>query len=125
MKDSKRPWIQHRWPLIERRMRRGDCIAWMKKNGYPEPPRSACYYCPFHSDAEWRRLRNEEPEFFEKAVVFDEKIRTAYKEADQMKMTVYLHNSCKPLSEIDFDNDTDKGQQVWDFMSECEGMCGV
>jgi hypothetical protein len=43
----------------------------------------------------------------------------------RMKMEVYLHNSCKPLGEIDFDSDEQKGQQVWDFQAECEGMCGV
>jgi len=50
----------------------------------------------------------------------------------------YLHRSCKPLDEIDFDNDIDKGQlvmfeggrhgeivSVMDFKSECEGMCGI
>jgi len=126
MKDSSEKWTQHRWPLIERRMSRGQCLEWMRKNGYPEPPRSACYYCPFHSDEEWRRLRNEDPEEFQQAIKFDEQIRDAYKKNDrQMKMEIYLHNSCKPLSEISFDNDIDKGQAVWDFMSECEGMCGV
>ncbi len=126
MKDSSEKWTQHRFPLIERRMTRAHCIAWMKQNGYDEPPRSACYYCPFHSDEEWRRLRNHDPLEFEKAVRFDREIRDAYKKNDKkMKMTIFLHNSCSPLSEIDFDNDQDKGQEVWDFMSECEGMCGV
>ena len=126
MKDSSEKWTQHRWPLIERRMTRGECLSWMNRNGYPEPPRSACYYCPFHSDEEWRRLRNDDPKEFQQAIIFDEEIRKAYKQNDkQMKMEIYLHNSCRPLSEIDFDNDEDKGQDVWDFMSECDGMCGV
>ena len=126
MKDAREPWLQSRWPLIENRMTRQDCKEWMRDNGYPEPPRSACYYCPFHSDNEWRRLRDTQPEYFHKAVEFDADIRAKYKENDQYtKMEVYLHNSCKPLGEIDFDNDIDKGQQVWDFTAECEGMCGV
>ena len=126
MKDPSEKWTQHRWPLIERRMTRAKCIEWMSVNGYPEPPRSACYYCPFHSDTEWRRLRDDDPQAFSEAIEFDRNIREAYLQNDkQMKMTVYLHNSCVPLGEIDFDSDTDKGQQVWDFMSECAGMCGV
>lgn len=126
IKDASEKWTQHRWPLIERRMTRGQCLAWMKQNGYPDPPRSACYYCPFHSDSEWRRLRNDDPKEFQQAILFDQKIRDAYKQNDkQMKMEIYLHNSCKPLSEIDFNNDEDNGQEVWDFMSECDGMCGV
>jgi hypothetical protein len=126
MKEARPKWMQNRWPLIENLMTRQDCIEWMRNNGYPEPPRSACYYCPFHSDKEWRRLRDNEPALFQKAVEFDHEIRSKYKDNDQYtKMEVYLHNSCKPLGEIDFDNDIDKGQQVWDFTAECEGMCGV
>ena len=126
MKDSRVKWSQHRFPLIEQRITRQKCKDWMAANGYPEPPRSACYYCPFHSDEEWRRLRDDEPEYFKKALEFDKQIRQHYKDNDKgMKMEVYLHNSCKPLSEIDFDSDEDKGQMGWDFRSECEGMCGV
>lgn len=126
MKTSREQWTQLRHPLIEKKIRRHDCLKWMKDNGYPEPPRSACVYCPFHSNTEWRRLRDEEPEEFQKAIVFDSLLRRAYKQSDDvMKMEVYLHRSCKPLSEIDFDSDEQKGQQVWDFQAECEGMCGV
>jgi 3'-phosphoadenosine 5'-phosphosulfate sulfotransferase (PAPS reductase)/FAD synthetase len=125
MKESRKPWTQLRYPLIELQMHRHHCKQWMKKNGYPEPPRSACYYCPFHSDEEWRRLRNEEPKYFKEAIKFDAEIRELSKKDRAMKMEAYLHRSCKPLGEIDFDSDEDKGQQTWDFMSECEGMCGV
>jgi hypothetical protein len=125
-KKASHEFTQHRWPLIEIKMRRHDCLNWMKQNGYPEPPRSACVYCPFHSDTEWRRLRDEEPHEFQKAIKFDKQIREVHKNHNKrLNMEVYLHNSCKPLDEIDFDSDEQKGQQVWDFMAECEGMCGV
>lgn len=125
MKDSRLPWTQLRWPLIEKRMTRQMCLDWMRNNGYPEPPRSACVWCPFHSDTEWRRLRDEEPKEFARAIDFDKKIRALGEKDRAMKMQVYLHNSCRPLSEINFDSDEQKGQQVWDFQSECEGMCGL
>jgi hypothetical protein len=125
MKGARLKWTQIRWPLIERRMTRRQCLEWMQLNGYPEPPRSACVWCPFHSDTEWRRLRDFEPIEFQRAVDFDDKIRTLGRKDRALKMDVFLHNSCKPLSEIDFDSDEQKGQQVWDFQAECEGMCGV
>jgi len=125
MKDARLPWTQLRWPLIERRMTRQMCLNWMRDNGYPEPPRSACVWCPFHSDTEWRRLRDNEPQEFARAIAFDEKIRALGEKDRAMNMKVYLHNSCKPLSEIDFDSDEQKGQAVWDFQAECEGMCGI
>lgn len=127
-KESRVQWYQHRWPMLEEKhkMRRSDCINWMYDHGYPVPPRSACYYCPFHSDNEWRRMRDDDPEHFQKAVKFDAELRKQVKTHDRFtKMEIYLHNSCKPLDEIDFDNDEDRGQQVWDFQAECEGMCGV
>ena len=126
MKESRFPWISHRFPLIETQTKRHECIAWMKAHGYPEPPRSACYYCPFHSDDEWRKLRNSSPELFKKAIDFDKQLRTVHKNHNKrLKMDVFLHKSCEPLDEIDFDSDEDKGQLTWDFMAECEGMCGV
>lgn len=126
MKEARFAWTRHRFPLIELRITRRQCMEWMHSNGYPDPPRSACIYCPFHSDTEWRRLRNDEPLEFIKAIDFDKKLRLAHKNHNKrMNMEVYLHNSCKPLDEVDFDSDEDKGQQVWDFQAECEGMCGV
>ena len=125
MKSNFPAWAQPRWPLIEKRMTRQMCLDWMKSNGYPEPPRSACVYCPFHSDKEWRRLRDDEPHEFERAVKFDKQLREVARKDRILKMTVFLHGSCKPLDEINFDSDEQQGQQVWDFNAECEGMCGV
>lgn len=52
MKDSQKKWISNRWPLIEAGLSRQDCLRWMQEHGYPEPPRSACVFCPYHSDLE-------------------------------------------------------------------------
>jgi len=125
MKDSRVAWSQKRYPLIERKITRNDCKIWLKKNNYPEPPRSACYYCPFHNDDDWRYLKNKEPNEFIKAIEFDKKIRAKFLKYDKLKMPVFLHKSCKPLDEVDLDTPEDKGQLSWDFQSECEGMCGV
>lgn len=125
MKLPSNPWTQHRWPLIEKRMTRTHCKEWMAMNGYPEPPRSACYYCPFHDDEEWRRLKTEDPVHFAKAVEFDKTYRRLQNEnPGGLRIEVYLHKSCKPLDEVDF-TDKDAGQLGFDFKSECEGMCGL
>jgi hypothetical protein len=36
---------------------------------------------------------------------------------------IYVHGSCKPLKDVDFDKKSDQGK--FSFMDECEGMCGV
>lgn len=126
MKLPQHKWTQHRWPLIEKKMRRSQCLEWMKDNGYPEPPRSACYYCPFHSNEEWRRLQTEDPEHFQKAVDFENKIRELWVENNGgFRADIFLHRSCKPISQVDFRSETEKGQMDFDFQSECEGMCGL
>lgn len=125
MKNPAVNWTQHRWPLVEVKMRRSHCLEWMKKNGYPEPPRSACYYCPFHSNQEWRRLRDEDPVHFQKAIEFDYAMRELAKKQQSLRMEVYLHRQCLPLDKINFDSEEDKGQLNFDFQAECEGMCGI
>lgn len=123
MKESNVAFIKNRWPLIELGMRRSDCLVWIHENGYPEPPRSSCVFCPFHNNNEWRRLKMEEPEEFEKAVEFEKHIQTA-KTSENFRSTAYLHSSLRPLDQIDFSNAEDRGQLNL-FGNECEGMCGV
>jgi hypothetical protein len=127
-KPSRDAWVQSRWPLIELKMTRQDCLNWMAKNGYAEPPRSSCVYCPFHSDAQWRRLKEQEPEAFAKAVQFERDIQLAKKNRDKFDSTPFLHRSCKQIDQVDFRTDYDKGQLgiFGEGHPYCEeGMCGV
>jgi hypothetical protein len=125
MKPSRLAWAGIRWPLIEKEMTRHDCLRWMEKNGYPTPPRSACTYCPFHSDHEWRRLKNESPDEFAGAVDFEKQLQALHAPVGRGRLNgkPYLHNSLVPLGEIDFSEDTTQGNLH--FHNECEGMCGV
>lgn len=125
MKHGRKPWVQHRWPLIERKMTRRHCLEWMEGNGFPEPPRSACMYCPFHSDHEWRRLRDEEPEAFAASVQFEKDLQAAKAQTDNQRGIPFLHSSLKPLDTVDFSTDIERGQGAFDFNAECAGMCGV
>ena len=124
MKQSREAWIEHSWPLINLKMRRTDCLQWMASNGYPEPPRSACVFCPFHSDAEWMRLKTKEPAEFNLAVEYEKRLHEAASNQEVLLGTPFLHDSCVPLDQVDFSTDEDHGQQVM-FGNECEGMCGV
>ncbi len=123
MKPSRNFWAKNRWPLIEMEMSRHDCLRWMEKNGYPKPPRSACVYCPFHSDHEWRRLKIDEPSEFERAVQFEKDLQAVKRVSDNMNGVPFLHNSLIPLGQVDFSEDTAQG--ALHFHNECEGMCGV
>jgi len=120
MKLSMEKYITHRFPLIDLRMSRGDCLEWMKKNNYPEPPRSACVYCPYHSNYEWRKLKKHDPAGWKEALRIDELVRQGWSGLDSK---LYLHKSGLPLEDVDLSNDTDRGQLT--FLDECSGMCGV
>ncbi len=126
MKQSNKWWQQNRYPIVDLRMKRHDCLRWMAAHGYPEPPRSACVFCPYHSDSDWRRMRDDEPEAFAEAVRVDKEYRRLMQLTLVRKKVIgpHLHKSRVPLDEVDFSTDEDHGQQVM-FGNECEGMCGV
>lgn len=117
---SRASWEFSRWPLIEERMRRYDCIMWLRRHEYPVPPKSSCIGCPFHNNAHWREMKENAPDEFEDACQVDEIIRDG--ERWGFKYQQYMHRSCKPLREVDF-SEPDNGQGDW--MAECEGMCGL
>ena len=129
-RPSRTAWSTHRWPLIERRMTRGECVAWLVSKGFPIPPKSACTFCPYHNDAMWRQLKLHDPESFAEAVAVDRAIRPGI--AGPKRPTRegwYLHRSLQPLEMVDFRSAEDAGQaSLFDeqgFAVECEGMCGV
>lgn len=124
MKPSREKWATNRWPLIELEMTRHDCLRWMERNGYPKPPRSACVFCPFHSDHEWRRLKNEEPTEFKRAVDFERELQNVKRVSGNLLGIPFLHGSLKPLDQVDFTTDAQRGQMDF-FQNECEGMCGI
>lgn len=119
MKQSPRRWQKNRFPLIEQRMSRGDCIAWLERHGYQIPGKSACTFCPYHSDAAWLDMKRNDPASWQEACEVDEAIRRN-QHALHLKAIPYLHRSMRPLAEADLsENQPDL------FGHECEGMCGV
>ena len=122
--DPTQPWSQRRYPLVERRLRRGDCLRWMEMHGYPLPPRSACEFCPFHSDIEWGLMKRDDPEAFARAVQFERDLQHAKALSEGFRAIPFLHDSLVPLDEVDFSTAEERGQ-LGLFQGECEGMCGT
>lgn len=119
MRSSDVRYITNVYPLIDLGFRRSDCLAFLQARGI-DAPRSACIGCPYHSDAEWRRLRDEAPEEFADAVAYEREIQ-----ADGLGLDAvpYLHRARVPLDEVDLSTLEDHGQLTFD--DECQGMCGV
>ena len=121
MKPSFETWQVNRWPLIERAMTRTDCLRWLERHEYPIPPKSSCVGCPFHSDDEWRRLRDTDADAWASAIDVDAAIRTGVR---GIRGKVFLHRSATPLAEADLSTPADAGQlDLWP--NECSGLCGV
>lgn len=124
MRDAAYPWMRNVYPLIDLRMTRDDCLAWAQEHGYALPPRSACIGCPYKSNTEWRRLRDEAPDEWADAVAFDEAIRDGHgRTRGLMRGKVYLHAQRVPLAIVDLSTAEDRGQ-LGLFDDECLGMCG-
>jgi len=121
MKDAREKWIKNQWPLVDRRMKRIDCIRWLEEKDYPVPGKSACTFCPYHDNTTWRDMKLNDPKSWQEAVDIDRLIRNGVRGT---KERLYLHSSLKPLEEIDFRSMEDLGQLNM-FDNECEGMCGV
>ena len=126
MRKSDVQYMTNVYPLYDMKMTRTDCLTWMAKHGYPEPPKSACFFCPYISGARWRQVKETDPETFARAVAFDHAIRRG--KLPGVTGDVFLHRSFIPLEEA-IKTDADTGQErlfdPYGFENECEGMCGV
>lgn len=60
------------YPLIDLRLSRADCMRIIADAGLPVPPKSACYFCPFHRPQVWAEMRRDEPELFEKSALLED-----------------------------------------------------
>jgi hypothetical protein len=120
MAKNPNKWTVNYYPLIEKRMTRRHCLEWLEKRGVTAP-RSACIACPFKHNSEWRLLRDGSPDEWQDAVEFDAAIR----KCGGMRGDLFVHADRVPLDLVDLSTDVDRGQLLFGWMDECEGMCGV
>jgi hypothetical protein len=84
-------------PLLDLHLTRTDCKNIIARAGLPVPPKSACFFCPFHRPAMWAKMRRDEPALFQKSVDLENTIneRRRARGRDQ----VYLTRFGKPLED--------------------------
>ena len=56
------------YPLLELELTRQDCARIIADAGLPVPPKSSCWFCPWHSIEAWRDMKRDEPDLFAAAV---------------------------------------------------------
>lgn len=125
MGKAEAAWFRKDYPLIDLRLSRTDCVSILRAAGRPVV-RSACVFCPFHSDREWQRLKTDEPEAFAAAVAFEREMWAAWEEHGTiagLDSRPSLHKSGTPLGELDFAGAQQEMFGGWG--NDCAGVCGV
>lgn len=92
-------YIKTEYPLVDMRLTRSHCMKIIEDAGLPVPPKSSCYFCPFHTAAQWKKMKRDKPELFQKAVELEEIIN--WKREKNGQDRVYLSPALIPLNQIE------------------------
>ena len=86
------------FPLFDLGLSRADCRVIIEDYGWPLPASSACWMCPNMDDVSWHAMKRDYPADFAKAVELE-------KEIQEWDAAIWLHDSRRPLVEVEFDAD--------------------
>lgn len=131
-KDSGIQYLKSAFPLLDLEgaadgregWTRDDCTRYLRANGWETTPKSACIGCPFHGNAQWRALREGNPEEWADAVDFDAAIRSGNARGNAngkpLLGEAYLHRSRLPLDQAPIDRVTafEWGKQQTDIFGQ-------
>ena len=122
-KPSREEYISNRHPFLEMGVSRNQLINWFHRN-YPgrELPRSACIGCPYRSDAEWKDLRDRDPDSFDDAAFVDDALRRMPNLRTISRVEMFLSNRRIPIRELNLDRTSTTAEL---HRQECEGMCWI
>ena len=117
MKDADVQWLTHRWPLIEQRIDRVGCESRLRNFTTTRVPKSACVYCPYRGDKQWKESISKDSDM--------EIINRV--ESVLLPRNEFLNRQLLPTSQMTFTNVqiTRQSAQIEFWNNECEGMCGV
>lgn len=104
-----------------KQMTRDDCVKYIVQQGYPVPPKSGCFYCPFQRLDQWKNLRFNHPNLWQRAVEL-EKNGSNYPD---MTLSNFRKKG-KPLTLEEVDKNL--GKSLYDYQidpaeEECSGAC--
>lgn len=115
------PAEQVTYPLLDLGLSRQDCMKIIADIGLPVPPKSSCFFCPFHKPQYFSELRRDRPDLFEKAAQLEAAINQ--KRADMGKDDVYLTRFGTPLhSAVPEAQETLFENEAWSSM-DGDGTC--
>lgn len=92
--------VQVKQAVADRRLTTPAVVTQLERSGYttlPIPPKSSCFFCPFHRPAAWADLARESPELFERSVQLEDTLNERRKMLG--KDPVFLTRYAIPLRE--------------------------
>lgn len=123
MKDPIDKFVDAEYPLVRLNWSRADCLKWWQQNmPIPTPHKSACVYCPYRSNKEWRDIRDNDLDGWQAAIAYDKKLRST---ESPLRKPVYVHQQLVPLDLVDLDLYDKTGDLYAGMLNECDGMCGI
>jgi hypothetical protein len=115
------------YPLLDLGLNRTDCKTIIAEAGLPVPPKSSCFFCPYHRPATWSDMRRDEPELFAKSQDLEDLLneRRTMLGKDPVWLTRFNKRLSDAISEsqtplFDFDFEPTIGEDGCD-----EGVCFV
>lgn len=117
MKESQLYNVIYKYPLIDKRLTRSDCISFLEQNNFFNVKKSSCTFCPYHNNKAWKEIKQNYPKEWSKAIKLDKVIRNSKQFG--IKDELFLHTSLKPLDKAYLQEDQEEL-----FMCE-EGYCGI
>ena len=84
------------YPLLELGLHRRDCIELIAAAGLEVPPKSSCYFCPYHDLEAWRQLKRNRPDLFADSVHLEQKMSAAASDG----RPVFLTRTGRPLDQV-------------------------
>lgn len=118
-----RKWCSPEFPLLDILWTRGQCKTYLAQRIPHEVPKSACTFCPYRSNAEWRHLRDTDQAGWDRAVAVDAALRIKGNVCNRkMDQEMFVHRSCVPLPLVDL---SERDTLNLFSAKECAGVCGV
>lgn len=74
MRESGVDFVTNKFPLVESKLARQDCvdIICISDYDFPMPVRSGCFFCPFNSLSRWKEIYEKHRDLYMKAMVLEE-----------------------------------------------------
>ena len=126
MRTSDVQYIVNRYPLVDARLTRKDCVTYLEEHKLEVPPKSACVFCPFHNRDHWKDMKRRGGADWKHAIEIDKEVRS--KRLDK-GFDLFIHPLAIPLQQaVMLPEDMGGSQRAleFEFDQPCDGgVCFV